>query len=51
MYKLIILWEGGEREEALYATEKEAEEAEKGYYTAFGKQIFWSCIIPTKGEQ
>jgi len=48
MYKLIILWEGGEREEALYATEKEAE---KGYYTAFGKQIFWSCIIPTKGEQ
>ena len=49
MWKLIIIWEGGKREEAFYDTEQKAEEAERGYYMAFGKQIFWSCVIPQKG--
>lgn len=48
MWKLIVIWEDGKREESLYPTEKEAEEAEKGFYVAFGSQIFWSCVIPNK---
>ena len=50
MWKLVIIWDDGKREEALYPTEREAEKAEEGYYMAFGAQIFWSCVIPTKGE-
>lgn len=48
MWKLIVIFEDGTREEALYSTEKEAEEAEKGYHMAFGSQVFWSCVIPNK---
>lgn len=51
MWKLIILWEGGKREEFFYDTEAKAEEAERGYHTAFGDQIFWSAVIPQRGEK
>jgi hypothetical protein len=49
-YKLIIIWEGGEREEATYQEEQKANEAEEGYHKAFGTQILWTCVIPTRGE-
>lgn len=49
MWKLIVIWEDCKREEFLYPSEKEAEEAEKGYLMAFGSQIDWTCVIPNKG--
>lgn len=46
-YKLIILWETGEREEYTYETKETAIEAQKGYRMAFGNQISWTAIDAT----
>lgn len=44
VYRLIIIWYNGERDEYDYPTREEAEEAENGYRMAFGNQISWSGI-------
>lgn len=44
MYRLLIIWEDGQKAENYYKTEDEAKEIESGYYTAFGRQIQFSCI-------
>ena len=46
-YKLIILWETGEREEYIYDSKTTAIEAQKGYRLAFGNQIAWTAIDTT----
>ena len=46
-YKLIIIWNTGEREEHPYITEEEAINAGKGYKTAFGDQV-WTCVVPSR---
>ena len=45
MFKLIIIWYTGEREEHLFNTRTKAERAERGYYIAFGNQIDFTCVI------
>ena len=52
MYKLLIIWSDGQKEENYYRTEEEAKEIESGYYKAFGRQIQFSCIdyIPSIRE-
>lgn len=45
MYKLVIIWETGEKEEHLYNTKEEAENIERGMHKAFGKQISWTGIV------
>ena len=44
MYKLTIIWTTGEKEEYTYSTQEKAKEIEKGYLTAFGQQIQFTCI-------
>lgn len=42
LYELIVIWETGEKENAIYHSEKEANEHGAGYEMAFGKQIaYW----------
>lgn len=43
-YELIIIWETGERETAVYNSKEEAQNIEKGFYMAFGSQIQWTGI-------
>lgn len=43
-YNLIVVWDTGEKEVFPYETEEEAERAEKGYKTAFGNQVSFTCI-------
>ncbi len=44
IYELIIIWKTGEKEVNSYASIEKAEEAERGYKTAFGNQISWTGI-------
>lgn len=44
MYKLIVWYQDGTKEEATYTTEEEARKAEKGFYMAFGNQIASTLI-------
>lgn len=48
-YELVIIWDTGERETALYNTLEKAEKVEKGFYMAFGKQIAFTCINEKRG--
>ena len=43
-YRLLIVWDTGEKEENYYATEEKAKEIEAGYRMAFGSQIVFTCI-------
>lgn len=44
MYRLLIIWNDGQKEENYYGTEEEAKEIQSGYYMAFGSQVQFSCI-------
>jgi hypothetical protein len=44
VYRLIIIWYNGERDEYDYPTREEAEEVERGYHMEFGNQISWTGI-------
>ena len=46
-YRLLVIWYTGEKEEHTYTSYEKAKEAEKGYYTAFGNQIQFTCIDKT----
>ena len=41
MYKAVIIWETGEKEEYFYNTYEEARNCVDGYKMAFGNQIQW----------
>jgi hypothetical protein len=43
-YKLIVIWETGEKEVHTYDTEEKAESIGDGYKMAFGNQISWIGI-------
>ena len=43
-YRLLIVWDTGEKEENFYSTEDEAKKIEAGYKMAFGTQIAFTCI-------
>ena len=43
-YELIIIWGTGEKEVFEYSTEEKAQEACKGYRTAFGNQVAWARV-------
>ena len=43
-YRLLIVWDTGEKEENFYSTEEEAREIEAGFKMAFGNQIVFTCI-------
>ena len=45
-YELVIIWETGEKEVHEYESQELAEQAERGYNNAFGKQIEWSGVRP-----
>ena len=47
-YELVIIWDDGIKDIHEYATEENAEQSERGYKKAFGKQIEWSGIRPKK---
>ena len=42
-YRLIIIWETGEKESYEFNTKGKAERAARNFRTAFGKQA-WYCI-------
>ena len=44
MYKLIVWFTDGTKEEGIYQTEQEARKIERGYYMAFGRQIAGTMI-------
>lgn len=44
MYRLIVWYTDGTKEEGIYKTEDEARTAEKGFYKAFGRQIAGTTI-------
>lgn len=44
MYKLIVIWETGEKQVYAYKTEAEAEKAAQGFRMAFGKQVEWTGV-------
>lgn len=44
MYELVIIWKSGERETCIYNTREEAEEIERGFHSAFGNQIEFTCV-------
>jgi len=48
MWELIVIWDDGQKDVMAYCTEKEAEEAGKGYRMAFGRQISWIGIRRAK---
>lgn len=43
-YRLLIVWDTGEKEENFFDTEEKAKEIEAGYKMAFGNQIAFTCI-------
>ncbi len=43
-YELVIVWETGEKTINEYESRELAEQAERGYKTAFGNQIEWSGV-------
>ena len=45
-HELVIIWETGEKEVHEYESRELAEQAERGYSNAFGKQIEWSGVRP-----
>lgn len=49
MYELVIIWDTGEKETALYACIEKALEVEKNLKIAFGKQIAFTCINEKRG--
>ena len=44
VFRLIIIWSNGDRDEYDYPTREEAEEKEAGYHMVFGNQITWTGI-------
>ena len=44
IYKAIIIWETGEKEEYEYKTEEEAKLCVQNYKVSFGNQIEWADI-------
>lgn len=44
MYKLIIVWATGEREEYIYSNREEAEETKRNMEMTFGSQL-WCGIV------
>lgn len=44
MYKLIVIWDTGEKQVYAYKTEAKAEQAAINLKFAFGKQIEWTGI-------
>lgn len=44
MWELVIIWNDGQKETTTYKTEHDAENAAKGYKTAFGNQIQWAGV-------
>ena len=47
-YELVIIWAAPDGSKAIYeyATQDQAEQAERGMKTALGNQIAWSCVRP-----
>ena len=43
-WRLLVIWDTGEKEENLYETEEQAMEIEAGFKMAFGAQIVFTCI-------
>lgn len=43
MFKLIVVWDDGYKEEYKYKTWDEANKAKDGFYMAFGQQV-WCAI-------
>ena len=43
-WRLLIIWDTGEKEEAFYDTEEKAREIEAGYKMAFGAQVVFTCV-------
>lgn len=46
-YKLIIVWDTGEREEHHFITEEDAIYAGRDYKIIFGNQV-WTCVVPSR---
>ena len=45
MVKLIVIWYDGTRDVHYYESRAKAEKVENGLYTAFGKQVEYTCVI------
>ena len=43
-WRLLVIWDTGEKEENFYETEEQAMEIEAGFKMAFGAQIVFTCI-------
>ena len=43
-WRLLVIWDTGEKEENFYETEEQAMEIEAGFKMAFGSQIVFTCI-------
>ena len=43
-YELVIIWTSGEKDVHEFESREAAEHAERGYKTAFGNQIEWTCV-------
>lgn len=44
-FVLRVIWENGERNEYSYNSKESAQEHERGFKTAFGNQITFTCIL------
>lgn len=44
MYRLIIIWDDGKREEYVFNDLQEAQIIREGYLMAFGSQVAWTGI-------
>jgi hypothetical protein len=44
MKYLVVIWVTGEKEVYSYNSKEDAEEAERGFWMAFGNQISWTGI-------
>lgn len=47
-YKLIIIWDNGNREEYIYGTQERAEKTAHSMKVVFGDQIEWLGIVEQK---
>ena len=48
MWKLVVIWDNGDKDIYEYSTEQEAENAAQGMRTAFGHQIRWAGVRRAK---
>lgn len=44
IYDLIVCWEDGLKDTFSFTSKEAAENAEKGFKTAFGNQVIFTCI-------